>query len=68
MGPDLLSPDLRPALVQALAAARTHSHDLKLLGQVVIRNSEGALGVPAASRETDLLGGSCAPMVPTRAD
>jgi hypothetical protein len=65
MGPVMLSVDMRPGLVEALANARTDARDAKLLGQEVLRVSRPTLGSPEASRASDLMGTSCGPLLPS---
>jgi hypothetical protein len=61
----MLSVDMRPGLVEALANARTDARDAKLLGQEVLRVSRPTLGSPEASRAIDLMGTSCGPLLPS---
>jgi hypothetical protein len=64
LGPAMLSSDMRASLVEVLASARTDARDLRLLGQEVVRSSADTLGTPRPSREVDLMGSACEPMLP----
>jgi hypothetical protein len=64
MGPEMLSPDMRPGLVEALASGRTEARDARLLGEEVLRVSRPVLGTPRASHAEDLMGTSCGPLLP----
>ena len=62
LGPGVLSTDMRPGLVAALASAQTNARDLRLLSQYVLKNAESTFGATKATLNPDVLGGSCRPM------
>jgi hypothetical protein len=53
---------MRPGLIADLATAKTHARDFRLLGQLMIKESQNTFGTPQADHQVDVLGSSCGPL------
>ena len=63
LGPRLLSPDMRPALTEALQSARTDAHDFAQIAQLQARISKWPLSTSNVASDAAGLGDICGPLV-----
>lgn len=63
LGPDLLSADMRPALVAALQSARTHARDLAFIGRLQEEEFKHIIGPTKAVRDVTVSGDTCQPLL-----
>ena len=66
LGPRLLSPDMRPALTEALQSARTDAHDFAQIAWLQARISKRALNTSGIASDAAGLGDICRPLVTRR--
>jgi hypothetical protein len=67
LGGGVLQADLRPSLVSALQAARTHASDISHLSQQVLENAKAAGFTPRPIKRVGIGGDICAPLIPSAA-
>jgi hypothetical protein len=66
LGPGVLSADVRPNLIAALADARTDASDVRQLGVQVVAESKRAGLAPKSFREAAIAGSTCLPLAGAR--
>ncbi len=62
LGPGVLSAEVRPSLIAALADARTDASDVRQVGQQVVATSKRAGRSPKTVQEVAILGSTCRPL------
>ena len=67
LGPTVLTPDLRPKLVSALQAARTHASDIGQLGHDILQKAKREGFTPRPVEVTAIRGDACGPLIPSAA-
>jgi hypothetical protein len=67
LGPTVLQPELRPNLIFALQAARTHASDISHLGQQVLENAKRDGITPRPIKRMGIGGDICGPLIPSAA-